>query len=169
MVPEMEKIIMTAVKTIVFILLVPGFLLGVVPVLVIPKFPDLSLAAGPWNKAAILFWITGVATLAWCAVDFVRKGSGTPLPIDPPKELVVSGFYQYVRNPMYVGALLIQVGNIIWFGSLAQAVYWLFLFIGFNLFIRANEEPYLRKTFGARYEEYCEEVPRWIPRGKRID
>jgi protein-S-isoprenylcysteine O-methyltransferase Ste14 len=165
----MEKIIMTAVKTIVFILLVPGFLLGVVPVLVIPKIPDLALASGPWNMAAILFWITGVATLAWCAVDFVRKGSGTPLPLDPPKELVVSGFYQYVRNPMYVGALLIQVGNIIWFGSLAQAVYWLFLFIGFNLFIRANEEPYLRKTFGERYEAYCQEVPRWIPRGKRID
>jgi protein-S-isoprenylcysteine O-methyltransferase Ste14 len=165
----MENIKMTAFKTIVFILLVPGFLLGVVPVLVIPKIPDLALASGPWNMAAILFWITGVATLAWCAVDFVRKGSGTPLPLDPPKELVVSGFYQYVRNPMYVGALLIQVGNIIWFGSLAQAVYWLFLFIGFNLFIRANEEPYLRKTFGERYEAYCQEVPRWIPRGKRID
>jgi protein-S-isoprenylcysteine O-methyltransferase Ste14 len=165
----MEKRKMTTLKTIVFILLVPGFLLGVVPVLVIPKIPDLALASGPWNMAAILFWITGVATLAWCAVDFVRKGSGTPLPLDPPKELVVSGFYQYVRNPMYVGALLIQVGNIIWFGSLAQAVYWLFLFIGFNLFIRANEEPYLRKTFGERYEAYCQEVPRWIPRGKRID
>jgi protein-S-isoprenylcysteine O-methyltransferase Ste14 len=160
---------MTTLKTIVFILLIPGFLLGVVPVLVIPKIPDLALASGPWNMAAILFWITGVGTLAWCAVDFVRKGSGTPLPLDPPKELVVSGFYQYVRNPMYVGALLIQVGNIIWFGSLAQAVYWLFLFIGFNLFIRANEEPYLRKTFGERYEAYCQEVPRWIPRGKRID
>jgi len=160
---------MTAFKTIVFILLVPGFLLGVVPVLVIPKIPDLILSAGFWNKAAILFWIAGVATLTWCAVDFVRKGSGTPLPLDPPKELVVSGLYQFVRNPMYVGALLIQVGNIIWFGSLAQAVYWLFLFIGFNLFIRANEEPYLRKTFGSRYETYCQDVPRWIPRGKRFD
>jgi protein-S-isoprenylcysteine O-methyltransferase Ste14 len=165
----MENIKMTAFKTIVFILLVPGFLLGVVPVLVIPKIPDLTLAAGFWNKAAILFWIAGVAILTWCAVDFVRKGSGTPIPLDPPKELVVSGLYQYIRNPMYVGALLIQVGNIIWFESLAQAVYWLFLFIGFNLFIRANEEPYLRKTFGSRYEAYCEDVPRWIPRGKRID
>ncbi len=81
--------------------------------------------------------------------------------------MVVSGLYHFVRNPMYVGALLVQVGTIIWFGTLAQAVYWFFLFIGFNLFIRANEEPYLRKLFGARYEAYCQAVPRWIPRGKR--
>ena len=70
---------------------------------------------------------------------------------------------------MYVGALLVQAGNIAWFGTLAQAVYWVFLLIGFNLFIRANEEPYLRKTFGARYEAYCQAVPRWMPRGKRLD
>lgn len=65
---------------------------------------------------------------------------------------------------MYVGVLLIQIGNIVWFGTLAQAVYWGFLFIGFNLFIRANEEPHLRRTFGEAYEEYCRKVPRWLPR-----
>ena len=75
--------------------------------------------------------------------------------------------YRFVRNPMYVGALTNQIGNLLWFGTLAQAVYWLFLFIGFTLFIRANEEPYLRKTFGAAYEEYCRNVPRWLPRWNR--
>jgi protein-S-isoprenylcysteine O-methyltransferase Ste14 len=158
---------MTALKTIFFILLVPGFLLGIVPVFIIPKIPGLALPPGPWNWAAVPFWIVGIAAVIWCAADFVRKGRGTPVPLDPPKELVVSGLYQYVRNPMYVGVLLIQVGNIVWFGTLAQAVYWFFLFIGFNLFIRANEEPYLRKTFGAAYEEYCRTVPRWIPPRKR--
>ncbi len=159
---------MTALKTIIFILLVPGFLLGVVPVYAIPKIPGIALPPGPWNWAAVPFWIVGIAVVVWCAADFVRKGRGTPIPLDPPKELVVSGLYHFVRNPMYVGALLVQVGTIIWFGTLAQAVYWFFLFIGFNLFIRANEEPYLRKLFGARYEAYCQAVPRWIPRGKRI-
>ena len=160
---------MTALKTIFFILLVPGFLLGIVPVFIIPKIPGLALPPGPWNWAAVPFWIVGIAAVIWCAADFVRKGRGTPVPLDPPKELVVSGLYQYVRNPMYVGVLLIQVGNIVWFGTLAQAVYWFFLFIGFTLFIRANEEPYLRKTFGAAYEAYCRSVPRWIPRGRRLD
>lgn len=155
---------MNTFKTIIFILLVPGFLLGIVPVFVIPKIPGVALSSGFWNWIAIPFWLVGAAVLAWCAADFVRKGKGTPVPLDPPKVLVISGLYHHVRNPMYVGALLIQAGNIIWFGSLAQVVYWLFLFIGFTLFIRANEEPHLRRTFGAAYEEYCRTVPRWIPK-----
>jgi protein-S-isoprenylcysteine O-methyltransferase Ste14 len=152
---------MTALKTAFFVLLVPGLLLGVVPVFLVPQIGGPSLALG-WAR-----WLVGAATLCWCAADFVRKGRGTPVPLDPPKELVVSGLYRFVRNPMYVGALLIQVGNTIWFGSLAQVVYWFFLFIGFTLFIRANEEPHLRKTFGAAYEEYYRRVPRWIPRWRK--
>jgi protein-S-isoprenylcysteine O-methyltransferase Ste14 len=155
---------MTTLKTIFFILLVPGFLLGIVPVFVIPRIPGLALAMGPWCWLAVPFWLVGIAVVTWCAADFVRKGHGTPVPLDPPKELVVSGLYRFVRNPMYVGVLLIQIGNIVWFGALAQVIYWFFLFIGFNLFIRANEEPYLRKTFEAAYENYCRKVPRWVPR-----
>ena len=32
------------------------------------------------------------------------------------------------------------------------------------LFVKFYEEPTLRKMFGADYEEYCRNVPRWIPR-----
>lgn len=155
---------MTALKTAFFVLLVPGFLLGIVPVYVIPRIPGFALPSGGWNWVAIPFWLAGAAVVIWCAADFVRKGKGTPVPIDPPKVLVVTGLYRLVRNPMYVGALLIQVGNIIWFGTLAQVVYWFFLFIGFTLFIRANEEPHLKKAFGASYADYCKSVPRWIPK-----
>jgi protein-S-isoprenylcysteine O-methyltransferase Ste14 len=158
--------LMTTIKTTFFILLVPGFLLGIVPVFVIPKIPGVGFPPGMWNWIAVPFWLVGIATLVWCAADFVRKGRGTPLPLDPPKELVVNGLYRYVRNPMYVGVLFIQIGTIVWFGTLAQAIYWFFLFIGFNLFIRANEEPTLRKTFGMAYEEYYRKVPRWLPRLK---
>ena len=34
----------------------------------------------------------------------------------------------------------------------------------FHLFATLYEEPYLRRTFGAAYEDYCRVVPRWIPR-----
>jgi protein-S-isoprenylcysteine O-methyltransferase Ste14 len=158
---------MTALKTAFFVLLVPGFLLGVVPVYVIPPIGGPALAMGLWRWLAAPFWAAGIAALVWCAADFVRKGRDTPVPLDPPKVLVVSGLYRFVRNPMYVGALLVQVGNIVWFGSLAQVVYWFFLFIGFTLFIRANEEPSLRRTFGVAYEDYCRQVPRWLPRFKK--
>lgn len=157
---------MTALKTIIFILLVPGFLLGVVPVLVIPQIFGPTFPSGFWLWLAIPFWLIKIAFIVWCGMDFVREGHGTPIPLEPPKRLVVSGLYQYVRNPMYVGVLLIQAGTIFWFGTLVQLIYWFFLFIGFTLFIRANEEPHLRKTFGVAYEVYCQSVPRWIPRRK---
>ena len=76
----------------------------------------------------------------------------------------MGGLYRNVRNPMYVGVLLIQAGTILWYGSLAQIGYWLLLFASVSLFVRLYEEPHLRKTFGAAYEEYCHRVPRWIPR-----
>jgi protein-S-isoprenylcysteine O-methyltransferase Ste14 len=155
---------MTTLKTIIFILLVPGFLLGIVPVFALPKLPGPALAMGLWCWLGVPFWLAGIAVTTWCAADFVRKGRGTPVPLDPPRELVVTGLYRTVRNPMYVGVLLIQIGSILWYGALTQLVYWFFLFIGFNLFIRANEEPYLRKTFGAAYETYYASVPRWLPR-----
>jgi protein-S-isoprenylcysteine O-methyltransferase Ste14 len=155
---------MTALKTAFFVLLVPGFLLGVVPPVVVQAVGGPALGLGAFHWLGLPCWLGGAAAVIWCAADFVRKGGGTPVPLDPPKELVVGGLYRYTRNPMYVGVLLVQLGTLVWYGSLAQAVYWLFLFIGFNLFIRANEEPHLRRTFGAAYENYCRSVPRWLPR-----
>ena len=32
------------------------------------------------------------------------------------------------------------------------------------LFVRLVEEPILRRMFGAQYEDYCKNVPRWLPR-----
>lgn len=99
---------MTALKIVLFILLVPGFLLGAVPLFVIPKIAGIALPSGPWIWLAISFWLFGIAAAIWCATDLACKGRGTPVPIDPPKELVVDGLYRSVHNPMYVGVLLIQ-------------------------------------------------------------
>jgi protein-S-isoprenylcysteine O-methyltransferase Ste14 len=157
---------MTVLKTTFFIILVPGSLLGIIPPFGIQPLGGPSLALGPWNWISVPFWLAGSAILVWCARDFIVRGGGTPAPVEPPKELVVGGLYRNVRNPMYVGVLLIQAGTILWYGSLAQIGYWLLLFASVSLFVRLYEEPHLRKTFGAAYEDYCRRVPRWIPRLK---
>ena len=102
----------------------------------------------------------------WCFWDFLVKGKGTPAPIDPPKELVVSGLYNYVRNPMYVGVELMLIGHFLWFGFWNLLVYAAFFFAAFYIFVLLYEEPTLKKKFGAAYEEYLKRVPRWIPRLK---
>ena len=53
----------------------------------------------------------GLAAYLWCAWEFATAGRGTPAPVDPPKILVARGLYRIVRNPMYVGVLLILLGE----------------------------------------------------------
>jgi len=48
---------MTTLKNSFFILLVPGFLLGVVPVFVIPKIPGTGLPAGFWYSQSVPRWL----------------------------------------------------------------------------------------------------------------
>jgi protein-S-isoprenylcysteine O-methyltransferase Ste14 len=117
---------------------------------------------------ALLFWTVGFATMLWCFYNFTFKGRGTPAPIDPPKERVASGPYRYVRNPMYVAGIVTLLGHIIWWPSLSLLITPPIFFLTAHTFVVLYEEPTLRRKFGASYEQYCREVPRWIPRfGKK--
>lgn len=106
----------------------------------------------------------GAAILLWCALNFAKIGKGTPAPFDPPKNLVMTGLYRSVRNPMYLAAELVLVGQAMLFESLTILVYAALMWLIFHLFVVYYEEPNLKGKFGAAYEEYCDAVPRWIPR-----
>lgn len=101
-----------------------------------------------------------------CVFDFAWTGHGTPAPVDPPRHLVVGGFYRYVRNPMYVGFGLMLVSAWLVFGVLRPLalICAVVLAAGIHLFVRYYEEPTLQRKFGADYEEFCRNVPRWLPR-----
>lgn len=157
---------MTALKTALFILFVPGTVTIVIPLGLVLPGDKARLDPGLFSVLAIPLWLGGFLVLAWCALDFVRKGRGTPAPLEPPKELVIGGLYRYVRNPMYFGVLLVVLGHTLWFGSPWLAAYALLLWFIFHVFVMGYEEPHLRKTFGATYIAYCQSVPRWIPRLK---
>jgi len=155
---------MTALKSIIFFILAPGMVAGVIPLTLMRSGSQIQI--GFLSYLAFPLWLIGVATLLWCFRDFIVKGRGTPAPIDPPKELVVSGLYNYVRNPMYDGVLLVILGHFLWFGFWNLLIYAAVVFIAFNSFVIFYEEPTLKNKFGAAYEEYLTKVPRWIPRFK---
>jgi protein-S-isoprenylcysteine O-methyltransferase Ste14 len=115
---------------------------------------------------AIPLWLLGSLIVLWCFWNFTFQGHGTPVPMDPPKELVVTGLYRYTRNPIYVGVLSIFLGHFLWFGYWRLLIYAVLAFIGVHLFVIVYEEPTLRRKFGAAYEDYLQRVPRWIPRFK---
>jgi len=150
-------------KTLLFTIIAPGTVTVLLPYLMLSSR---RIAETP-SREALRFLgfaplLIGLSIYLWCAYDFAAKGRGTPAPIDPPKQLVRSGLYHFTRNPMYVGIILILLGEAIFFASTALFFYAAAVFIGFNGFILFYEEPALRRLFGESYERYCAEVPRWL-------
>jgi protein-S-isoprenylcysteine O-methyltransferase Ste14 len=94
----------------------------------------------------------------------ISLGKGTPAPIDAPKFLVKEGPYQWVRNPMYLAALSIVIGQAILFRSFLLVGYALLVWGVVHLFVVFVEEPSLRHQFGESYESYLRTVPRWLAR-----
>lgn len=119
-----------------------------------------------WNAAAIALFIIGGAIMAKCVWDFAWTGRGTPAPFDPPRRLVVTGLYRFVRNPMYAGMGLVILGEALLWPQIARELLILFAvcWAAVTAFIIVYEEPVLRRSFGEDYLEYCRNVHRWLPR-----
>ena len=110
----------------------------------------------------------GIALYLACAFwGFAIHGKGTPLPLDPPKKLVVVGPYGVVRNPMYWSVASVMLGEAVVFHSVALLQLVAAFAVGVILFVLSIEEPALKQKFGSEYEEYCRRVPRWLPRFRR--
>jgi protein-S-isoprenylcysteine O-methyltransferase Ste14 len=149
----------------VFFLVAPFALAGLVPWWMTgwrlqPPFMGLEWMRGI-GAIAIL---AGVPGLVDAFARFALQGLGTPAPIAPTRNLVVSGLYRYVRNPIYVAVVAIILGQGVLFGDGRLIVYGALLWLFFHLFVVAYEEPTLEQTFGAEYEAFRAAVPRWIPR-----
>ncbi len=78
--------------------------------------------------------------------------------------LVCEGIFAHVRNPMYLGNLLIILG----LALIANSPWWYLLvapgFATAYFAIVLAEEDFLAKKFGKEYEEYCRRVNRFVPR-----
>lgn len=110
----------------------------------------------------------GAVVALWCIFTFATVGRGTPAPFDPPRRLVISGPYRFVRNPMYIGAGLALIGAALFYESLPLLGYAGVFFLAAHLFVVWYEEPTLRRTFGQEYAAYCGRVRRWLPNVQTI-
>jgi protein-S-isoprenylcysteine O-methyltransferase Ste14 len=119
---------------------------------------------GAAQVLGIVFVLNGLALAIACVLTFAFIGRGTPAPFDPPRALVVAGPYRLVRNPMYIGAGTALLGAALFYQSLALAGYALVFLLITHLFVMLYEEPHLRRVFGASYDDYLRNVPRWIPK-----
>jgi protein-S-isoprenylcysteine O-methyltransferase Ste14 len=131
--------------------------------------PRWIVGNGAFAHPRPLGWIViaiGALIAGSCIFEFAWRGIGTPAPFDPPRRLVISGPYRWVRNPMYVGMGIILLGEAVTFPLLTKTmlIMTVSLWCAVMLFIIGYEEPTLREKFGDDYIEYCTHVRRWIPR-----
>jgi len=111
-----------------------------------------------------LLVLAGVAGLIESFARFAIQGKGTPAPIAPTENLIVSGLYRYVRNPMYIAVVAIILGQGFLLGSVVLLGYALVVWLACHLFVLLYEEPTLHKQFGESYRVYQSQVRRWWPR-----
>jgi protein-S-isoprenylcysteine O-methyltransferase Ste14 len=154
-----------ALGSLVFLVLAPGVVAGVVPWLLTGWH-----ARGPlpyrlplWIGGLILI-AAGVLVLLVAFARFVVEGLGTPAPVAPTERLVVGGLYRYVRNPMYLAVAAIILGQALALGQLILLPYAAAFAVAVIAFVHWYEEPTLRRQFGEEYETYRRAVPGWWPR-----
>jgi protein-S-isoprenylcysteine O-methyltransferase Ste14 len=162
---DRSRRVFALVGTAAFLVLAPGTVAGFIPWYISrwrahAHFPGFTLLR---IVGAVLI-LAGLAVLLECFARFALQGAGTPAPPFPTQRLVVKSFYRFVRNPMYVSVLAVLLGEAMFLGSVGIVVYAACAWLISHVFVLEYEEPMLRKSFGAEYEEYRTHVPRWIPR-----
>ena len=101
--------------------------------------------------------------IGWSVHNFL-KAKGTPVPFNPPPQLVTTGPYAYVRNPMVTGVFALLFGFGVILGSASLLVIFTPLFIFINVWeLKTIEEPELIKRLGQDYIEYRNRTPMFFP------
>ena len=160
--------IKAALGGLVFLVLAPGVVAGLLPWLITHWRP-----LPPGDGPGALRWIgliliaAGLAVVLDAFARFAWEGLGTPTPVAPTRTLVVSGFYRFVRNPMYIAVTALIFGQAVLFASWGVALYGVAIAAAFHIFVRLYEEPTLDRAYGQEYAAYCAATPRWIPRFRR--
>ena len=122
---------------------------------------------GALRWTGLILIATGFAVVLEAFARFAWEGRGTPSPVAPTRTLVTSGFYRFVRNPMYVAVTALIFGQAVLFASWGLALYGVLVAAAFHTFVLAYEEPTLRDAYGEDYAAYSSATPRWIPRLRR--
>jgi protein-S-isoprenylcysteine O-methyltransferase Ste14 len=121
----------------------------------------------PWPASvyiSIPMLAIGLLVTSWSIIHFL-KAKGTPVPVNPPPRLVITGPYAYARNPMLTGIFIILFGIGLMLGSISLTFMFTPLFILVNTWeLKAIEEPELVQRLGEEYLAYRNKTPMFIPK-----
>ncbi len=132
------------------------------PLAVSPQIHNGALLIGS------LLYFPGMGLALWGRLAlgknyFVSTGLGAQLFAD--QQLVTRGPFAIVRHPMYTGLILAALGSLLIYHTWTALLLACFSPAFINRARR--EETILAAEFGAQWQEYCQRVPKWMPRLKR--
>jgi protein-S-isoprenylcysteine O-methyltransferase Ste14 len=113
---KISKILPALLGTLLYLLLLLPFFLIWIPhrILLAPEQIYL-FDIGVFRYLGLVPIALGVLIYVLCSRSFVFIGKGTPIPFTPTKELIVTGFYRFVRNPLYYADRLDQTPKYDWY------------------------------------------------------
>lgn len=144
-----------------------GVFLVIVPI-VIAAFEErwqLAIATPLWLRIAGIALLIAASVLGlWSGSTMATSGKGTPLPAATARELVVTGPYKIVRNPMAVSGFAQAAAVGLLLGSWLVVMYAIAGAFVWNYGVRPHEEADLGDRFGGSYADYRDAVDCWWPR-----
>lgn len=114
-----------------------------------------------------IFWLlflAGSFLIIWAAWTLARHSGATGAPADPTHYLVTVGPYQWMRNPIYLGDIVLLFGLSFYLRSPTILLITLLCIPVIDLAVRFIEEPRTERRLGEAYRQYKRVVPRWIPK-----
>jgi protein-S-isoprenylcysteine O-methyltransferase Ste14 len=114
-----------------------------------------------WGEAGAALALAGLAFCIWARRTLGANWSGT-VTLKQDHELIQSGPYRWVRNPIYTGMLIMLLGTALWVGRWSAVVAIVLALIGFVIKLR-QEEAFMQRQFPEAYADYSARVKRLIP------
>lgn len=121
---------------------------------------------GFWNLLGLVPVLVGTTGLIWgIALHAAQSPQGIEWELDK-SYLLMRGMYAFSRHPMYLSELILLLGWIIFYGSVALLIAFIAWYIFFNYYALPQEERILEAHFGEAYRQYKSRVPRWLGKAR---
>lgn len=122
----------------------------------------LPIGGGPGRTALAWALVAGWALLAASSIGLFRRRQTSMITLRPATALVTSGPYAFTRNPMYVSLALLAMAFALFLNTWWTGVLLVPTLAVVQQFVIVPEERYLRRRFGAAYDDYTRRVRRWL-------
>ena len=127
-----------------------------------PRYGWVEGRPGWFNLSSLLLVVAGIAGAIWTMVlHYIQAPEGWELE-RTPKYLLSRGPYKFTRNPMFLAELVLWLGWVLFYGSIAVLAGFSLFWVAMNFLAVPREERDLEARFGEAYRQYKSKVPRWL-------